>query len=182
MLGVTKEATHLLSSFLDSGDRVLELGCGSGLAAQLLSGLGFQVKVIELSSKMIDIARRRIPSVTFIEGDYLNSDVGGPYQAILGLAFIHLFPKLDAIKVLNKCFHDLSESGILYLGTTMDMDSWEGWEEKRDYEQPLTRWRKHWTREELTLELQAAGFQIEKVVIIPDPLGKVWMDFVARKK
>lgn len=48
-----------LLPFFQPGDRVLDLGCGTGEDAQWLMQLGVQVRAIDASSEMVNIARRR---------------------------------------------------------------------------------------------------------------------------
>ena len=181
LLGVTKEAVNSLSSYLKPEDTILELGCGSGLAAKLLQDEGFKVSVIELSSKMIQVAKKITPSTTFIQGNFLKTDFSETYNAIFALAFIHLFPKADAISVLKKSHALLRDSGILYIGTTKESTSSEGWQEKVDYETQPKRYRKHWMQSEFEEVLKGSGFEILDVNLLSDPFGKVWMDYIVKR-
>ncbi len=178
---VTKEAVDELVTHCASKATVLELGCGSGLAVKLLSEAGFSVTAVELSPNMIEVAKKVAPTATFIEGNFLKIDHAARFDAIFAFAFIHLFPKQDAMLVLQKVHSLLNAGGIFYVGTTKEGASAEGWEKKEDYETKPLRYRKRWTQEEFEQALQDTGFIIENSYMYSDPFGKVWMDYIVRK-
>jgi SAM-dependent methyltransferase len=51
------------------GARVLDIGCGSGLLAQLIAARGCDVTGFDASEPMLAIARRRTPAASFHSGD-----------------------------------------------------------------------------------------------------------------
>ena len=136
---------------------------------------------IELSPKMAEFAKRRNPNPKIIVGDFLTEDFAEPFDGIIALALIHLFPKEEAMKVLRKMHDMLVPGGTLYIGTTESAESSEGWEVKEDYSGKHRRFRKHWTEAEFRRALEEAGFEVLKLHRITDPFGKKWMDFVAQK-
>ena len=63
------------------GHRVLDAGCGTGMATAELAARGADVVAIDISPKLVDIARARLPeglagSVDFRAGDMLAADLG----------------------------------------------------------------------------------------------------------
>lgn len=178
---ITEEAVHWMSEYIPENGKILELGCGVGLAASLFVRQHFQVMAIDLSSQMLAHARKREPLVKFIQGDFLVTDFHGSFDGVFAFAFIHLFPKPVAQKVLEKVYALLNTEGVLYVGTTMAQSSCEGWEIKTDYEAQHKRYRKHWTHEEFIEALTSAGFYIVEEKQYVDPFGKTWMDVIARK-
>ncbi len=52
------------------GERVLDLGTGTGTAAGLCLGEGRTVTGIDAAAGMLEIARAQVPGVTFVEGDF----------------------------------------------------------------------------------------------------------------
>jgi magnesium-protoporphyrin O-methyltransferase len=63
------------------GHRVLDAGCGTGMATAELAARGADVVAIDISPKLVDIARARLPeglggSVDFRAGDMLSADLG----------------------------------------------------------------------------------------------------------
>jgi len=181
LLPVTQEAISYFSSHVASGGNVLEVGCGVGLAVKLLAEQGFAVTGIELAPKMADYAKKRNPHAAIVVGDFLTTDFHTTFDGIFAFAFIHLFPKADAVRILDKMYSILRASGALYIGTTESSESTEGWETKEDYSGTHKRFRKHWTEVEFRDALECSGFGNIVLHKIPDPFGKVWMDFTAKK-
>lgn len=72
---------------LRPGSRVLDLGCGPGLYANRLAGHGMQVTGIDVSRSSLTYARTGAqqsgPAAEFIEGNYLEADLGSGYDAAL---------------------------------------------------------------------------------------------------
>jgi magnesium-protoporphyrin O-methyltransferase len=63
------------------GARVLDAGCGTGMATAELAARGADVVAIDISPKLVDIARARLPEglegrVDFRAGDMLAADLG----------------------------------------------------------------------------------------------------------
>jgi ubiquinone/menaquinone biosynthesis C-methylase UbiE len=52
-----------------TGTRVADLGCGSGVFTDLLHRQGYDAVGLDLSPKLIGLARQKYPGVEFLEGD-----------------------------------------------------------------------------------------------------------------
>lgn len=61
-------ATVLDRLGVDASTRLLDIGCGSGLAAQMASARGATVTGIDISPELIEIARERVPRAEFVIG------------------------------------------------------------------------------------------------------------------
>lgn len=64
-----------------TGARVLDAGCGTGMATAELARRGAEVLGIDISPTLIEIARQRMPghlagSVSFAHGDMLSTELG----------------------------------------------------------------------------------------------------------
>ncbi|PLS16281.1 SAM-dependent methyltransferase [Bacillus sp. M6-12] len=62
----------LLSSYLQPGDEICDLGCGDGYGSILLANKGFKVKGLDISGEMIETAKSRAEgqkNVSFVQGD-----------------------------------------------------------------------------------------------------------------
>jgi ubiquinone/menaquinone biosynthesis C-methylase UbiE len=114
-------------------------------------------------------------------GNFLKLDFKKQFDGVFAFAFIHLFPKKDAVRVLEKIHRILKPGGMLYVGTTESKESKEGWEVKADYQGEHKRFRKRWIEEEFDTFLKGGGFQKIAVHKITDPSGKLWMDFIVQK-
>jgi SAM-dependent methyltransferase len=85
-------APRLLRALRQSGIReglVADLGCGSGIWAQILVRAGYEVLGVDLSPAMIRLARRRAPGARF--------RVASLWSAAL--------PACDAVTALGECFN-----------------------------------------------------------------------------
>lgn len=178
---VTEEALTDLTRLLPADALVLDVGCGVGLVAETLAARGFRTVACDLSPRMAELARRRSPSTEVICGDYSRLSFQERFDAIVGFAFIHLFPTEQAASVLAKLHDDLRPGGLLYIGTTEAAESREGFEAKADYDPAPPRFRKRWTRAEFETALTAAGFEPVLAKTHGDPYGKRWMDMVVRR-
>lgn len=56
---------HELEKAFRSGDRILEIGCGTGVDACFLAERGIRVVACDASSQMIDVASRRVQQLAF---------------------------------------------------------------------------------------------------------------------
>lgn len=142
---------------------LLELGPGSGLALQIFQDNGFLTTAIDIADNIIQVAKKASPTTIFINDDFLHYDFGNKkYDAICAKAFLHLFPKHDAQKVINKISSLLAKGGFLFVATTIHELPSEGYETKADYENSPKRYRKKWTEIELISEFSHNWRIIEK--------------------
>lgn len=81
------------------GSRVLELGCGTGFYTRWLLDRGCQVVGMDISTKIMALARQRCPEATFHHGDCedpaaaLPADVKlRPFDVILGVNTFSYYP------------------------------------------------------------------------------------------
>ena len=105
-----------------SGDRVLDIGCGTGALSLRAARKGAQVKGIDLNPEMLEIARKRTreeglkDQVTYTELGVaeLDQEPAGVYDAaVSGLCFSELSP--DEIRFTLKTLRSLLKPGGLLL-------------------------------------------------------------------
>jgi len=80
-----------LVSLLDPqpGERILDLGCGTGHLASEIAARGAHVVGIDSSPAMIETARQTYPSLTFQVADAQNFSFSEPFDAIFSNATLH---------------------------------------------------------------------------------------------
>ena len=71
-------AAHLLSALDAAGLRegtVVDLGCGSGILARIMSDAGYDVRGVDISEDMIALARANAPGATFVHASLLDVEL-----------------------------------------------------------------------------------------------------------
>lgn len=102
------------------GEAVLELGCGTGMAAVALARAGAVVTAVDLSPRMLEIARARAGAVgldiSFVEGELLDIPVANGSQDAIFMSFVlDLIDTPDLARVLDGCRRALRPGGRLGL-------------------------------------------------------------------
>jgi len=86
------------------GKRVLDAGCGTGAAAEILAILGAEVVAVDISPSLIDIAKERLPqqlrdAVTFEAGDMLAD--WGRFDAVIAMDSLIYYSSADLFGALG---------------------------------------------------------------------------------
>lgn len=116
-------STSELLLFVRNRHRALDVGCGSsGRIIALLQSFGFDVEGVDISSRMIELARRRHPEVTFHQADICEWNLPGKYDFISAWDSVWHVPLGRQDEVLKKLAGGLKESGVLIF-TTGGVDS-----------------------------------------------------------
>ena len=71
-------AAHLLRALDAAGlheGTVVDLGCGSGILARIVSEAGYDVRGVDISQDMIALARANAPGATFTQGSLLDAEI-----------------------------------------------------------------------------------------------------------
>lgn len=107
---------YLINQVPATCDHALEIGCGFGAFARLLSGRARRVSAIDVSPEMISVARARstgYANLEFALTDFLHTELPAEsYDCVVTLATIHHLP-LD--ESLNRMKRLLCPGGVLIL-------------------------------------------------------------------
>lgn len=79
------------------GERVLDLGCGTGHLTAKIAERGATVVGLDADTAMIEEARRRFPGARFEQGDALAWRTPQSFDAIFSNAALHWMPDADAV-------------------------------------------------------------------------------------
>ena len=97
-------------SGLEPGARVLDLGCGSGTFTGLLADRGYRASGLDISPRLIALARRKFPAIDFDEGDAENLPIdASQYDGVLLSGLVHHFP--DPRRLAAEVFRVLKPGG-----------------------------------------------------------------------
>lgn len=84
--GTVQEVDHVVAALgLLPGERVLDVGCGTGRHAIELAGRGLRVHGVDISRRFVDIARSRGSLATFERGDARSLAFDGEFDAVICL-------------------------------------------------------------------------------------------------
>lgn len=98
----------------ETGKRVLEIGCGSGMLSLEMARNGLEVTGVDISSKSIDIANKfknenkhidNFGSLEYICGDFSSLNI--PYSSFDSIVFFRTLHHFDDIEVVIKKVHNL---------------------------------------------------------------------------
>jgi SAM-dependent methyltransferase len=90
-IGAAPGLLALLARYGVEGGLVVDLGCGSGAWARILTDADYGVMGVDYSAAMIALARKRAPKAKFRHGSYLDIDL----------------PPCDAVTSVGECFNYL---------------------------------------------------------------------------
>jgi ubiquinone/menaquinone biosynthesis C-methylase UbiE len=92
------------------GMRVADLGCGSGVFTDLLHRQGYGAVGLDLSPKLIGLARQKYPGVEFVEGDVEHLPFpDGSLDGVLLSGLVHHLP--DPARCAGEVFRVLKSGG-----------------------------------------------------------------------
>ena len=114
-------------SFLPSGARVLDVGCGGGQDAKFLVANGCAVLGIDFSTEMIKLAKKYAPEVDFKVADMMKLSANKKFDGIWCCRIFHHVSIKEQEKFLDKLYVLLTKDGILYITAVVS-------DKKEDYE------------------------------------------------
>ena len=103
---------------LPDGASVLDLGCGPGLYAPHLCGLGLRYLGVDFSPASIDHALEHFagPGCAFLHGNVLDAPLGRDHHlAMLLHGELNVFPPEDCARLLARAFEALAPGGRILL-------------------------------------------------------------------
>ncbi len=71
------------------GERILDLGCGTGQLTSKIAGTGAQVTGLDNSADMLAAARKHFPGLALVLGDAAGFDFAEPFDAVFSNAALH---------------------------------------------------------------------------------------------
>ena len=90
------------------GERILDLGCGTGHLTATLAQAGAAVVGLDPSPAMLDQARSAYPHVEFVQGDARDFRFAEPFDAVFSNAVLHWVRPPEAVA---RCVRDALRPG-----------------------------------------------------------------------
>jgi len=171
------------ANLISSNGNVLDVGCGGGRDVKYFAEKGFKVTGIDLSSVMIDYAKKLVPDAEFHVMDVTNIKLPEDnYDAIWAQAVLLHLERNDVLDVLKK-FHKLLKSGgIMHTyvkqgsGTDLVKEKLSNFQE---------RFYTYFSVTEMEQFIIDAGFSITRSVVDEDPGGRKdvqWISIDCKKE
>jgi SAM-dependent methyltransferase len=123
-VSIDKEVEHLVSSgILQPGDRILDLGCGSGLYSIRLAERGMKVTGVDISERSLDYAvaqsKEKGLNIEFRLINFFDIDYSQEFDAILQIqGELNTFSDEKRDELLAKLHQALKPGGLLIFDVT----------------------------------------------------------------
>src|SRR5690348_2649956 len=92
-----------------AGERILDLGCGTGALTAEIAERGVEVLGVDQSEEMISQARRKFPALKFEVVDARELHFNAEFNAVFSNAVLHWIPQAE--QVISGVAHALKSSG-----------------------------------------------------------------------
>jgi ubiquinone/menaquinone biosynthesis C-methylase UbiE len=162
------EADRFLSRL--AGNRVLDVGCGSGRDTAYFVEQGMNVTGIDLSEEFLDIARENIPDAAFRRMDMRDTGFDdNSFDGIWACASVHHVPKDQIQAVLNEFRRILKNRGVVFIAVKQGED--ETMVEKPHYDGGQ-KFFAFYRVDEMKQHLIDAGFDIVHMTVDTAPERK----------
>lgn len=155
------------AALMPPGGQVLDLGCGAGVPiASTLTGRGFNVTGVDISSEQIRRARELVPTAHFEIADMATVEFpDATFDGICAFYSIIHVPRGEHQKLLGSISRWLKPSGVAVL--VLGAQDWEG--EDTMHDTPM--YWSHFNADENLRLLHATGLEAIEDKLVPDPPG-----------
>ncbi|MFZ1675865.1 MAG: class I SAM-dependent methyltransferase [Saprospiraceae bacterium] len=101
-----------------NGQKILEIGCGSGMLARQFIKNGYDYLGLDLFNEMLDIAREEVKTDKFIQGDMRNLSFHKQFDSVLitGRSIAYVIENKGIIDTLSGVHESLMDKGLFVFG------------------------------------------------------------------
>lgn len=174
----------LFASLVPAGSAILELGCGPGIDVKKLRLLGYHVHGLDISERILRIARRLNPDSEFTHGDMRQLPFpDASFTGIFAKASLFHISKHDMSTVLHEVHRTLEPTGIFHVAVMKKKAGQKDGLATHDrYGLPSMQYVSYWTMRELTTALTRAGFTVSRSTETADhDTGTTWLKTIASR-
>lgn len=106
---------------------IVDLGCGTGSQCVLLHNKKFNVTGIDLSSKMLEIARKKNAEISFLQRDITSTGFpDSDFDCAIISFVLHMNSKETERKILDEAKRIVSRNGIIIITDYSKPSTWKG--------------------------------------------------------
>ncbi len=133
------------------GNRILDLGCGTGRDATHFTKQGYQITGVDFSFEMLNMARKVCPDAEYLRRDITNGlEDLGPFDGVWAMAsFVH-FNKDRSEKILMNLHKNLKPQAPLLISLKHE-----------DYYDSSDRYFHYWKKDDAEALFRKCGYQIQ---------------------
>lgn len=120
-----RDVAHIIQ--LVRGNRVLDMGCGSGITSCFLARCGYQVTGVDISKDMIKVAKIRAKKegvkIDFKVGTFENYYKPNYYDTVVFYDALHHSP--DKMLAIKQAYKNLKKGGVMLLFEPNLIHKWQ---------------------------------------------------------
>ncbi|MBR9682063.1 MAG: class I SAM-dependent methyltransferase [Candidatus Aenigmarchaeota archaeon] len=157
-----------------NGNRVLDVGCGSGNQTKYLVENNLDTTGIDLSDKMLEEARKRVPEAKFLKMNLLDMEFDdNSFDGIWMCACLLFVKPVDIGRTFEQFRRVLKQDGILFIATKEGQGQYT--------KNNVVHYS--YTKEEVENYLKDNDFEIIESKIEKDYWGREtkWVEIIAKK-
>lgn len=154
-----EKEVDFLKNFINNEDKIIDIGCGTGIHASLISKKGFDIEGLDINKEMLEIAKTRLNSTLYLQ-DILNININKKYDVIISMFAVinHLKDTNELEKCLTNLKDILKKDGVLII----DLHNPQSSGIKTDTFGNITRTMKWDYDKEKKIEKSIITFEIDK--------------------
>ena len=113
--------------------RLLDLGCGTGNSSEPFVQLGLSVTGVDLSPKMLAVARDKLPTATFVEADFTTFELGETFDLAVSVfdSLNNLLDPQDFRRCAERVREHLRPNGLFIFDVNTTVGLRNLWEDDR---------------------------------------------------
>ena len=114
--------------------RVLDLGCGTGNSSEpFVDDAGSSVTGVDLSAEMLAVARHKLPTATFVEGDFTTFELGQTFDLVVSVfdSLNNLLDPDDFRRTAERARYHLNPGGVFIFDVNTTVGLRNLWEDDR---------------------------------------------------
>lgn len=180
----TYDVMDEFQKLLPKGGKILDAGCGSGRDTNLFITSGFDTTGMDLSTGLIEQAKKNYPTGKFMVGDMrsLPFDKENFDGVWAQASLLHFETRKDVISSLNEFHRVLKASGVLFVSVKLQTGKDKtGLEYDKRFDEP--RFFQYFTQDEMQDLVKNAGFEVLSSCVVQSlSRSEVkWIQIIAKK-
>lgn len=106
-----------IAAYINHGDNLLDIGCGNGRFAQFLQNKQINYFGLDISKKLLKIAKKNVPQGNFFQADMTSLPFPDhTFDQIVMIASFHHIPSIKLRqKTLQECYRVLKNKGLIFI-------------------------------------------------------------------